>query len=307
MTALVGGIGLINVDLLYSGLKRIPKLGEEVYSERFSMELGGGVVATLINLSRLGIKSEIITLLGNDTFSEFAKKTIKTFAVDICNLYTGSIKIPITLTSVMTLENDRSFISYCDNEAVKIFVLNQDEIYSRLKNCKIVCMSYGLLEVYKKLKENGVILILDTGWEDNLNLEMYHEYLQVADYYVPNRKEALKITGKNTVTEAADVLQRYFTNVIIKLDKEGCLLKNEHGCQLIEPIYTEKLVDATGAGDAFLSGLIYGICHDYPIEECIVFGNIAGGTCVTGIGALSSFITEAKMLELSKKLQLRKF
>lgn len=296
MTALVGGVGLVNVDLLYSGIKRIPKLGEEIYSDQFSMELGGGVPATLINLSRLGIKPEIITLLGNDIFSEFAKKSIMAFDVDICNLYTG-LKIPLTLTSVMILKNDRSFISYCDKEAVKTFMLYQDEIYNRLKDCKIVCMNYGILEVYRRLKEKGVTLILDTGWEDDLNLEKYEEYLQVADYYVPNRKEALKITGKNTLTEAADVLQGYFENVIIKLDKEGCLLKNKEGYRLIEPVYTEKTVDATGAGDAFLSGLIYGMCYKYPIEKCIMFGNITGGACIKGIGALSSFTTENKMLE----------
>ena len=53
----IAGIGCTNVDILYSGIDRLPNEGEEIYAKHFSLQLGGGVPATLINLGRLGIKT----------------------------------------------------------------------------------------------------------------------------------------------------------------------------------------------------------------------------------------------------------
>ena len=48
--AFCAGAGATNVDLLYKGFPRLPKLGEELYCDEFSLQLGGGLPATLINL-----------------------------------------------------------------------------------------------------------------------------------------------------------------------------------------------------------------------------------------------------------------
>ena len=70
----VAGIGNTNVDILYSGLSRLPEKGEELYCEEFSLQLGGGVPATMIGLGRLGLRAKIATELGTDLFSLFAKE-----------------------------------------------------------------------------------------------------------------------------------------------------------------------------------------------------------------------------------------
>ena len=72
MSNFVAGAGTTNVDLLYKGMPRLPKLGEEIYCDEFSLQLGGGVPATLINLGRLGLKTRIATQLGDDLYSRFA-------------------------------------------------------------------------------------------------------------------------------------------------------------------------------------------------------------------------------------------
>ena len=48
----VGGVGYSNIDLIYSGLDRLPDKGEEIFARGFSMQFGGGIPATMINLSR---------------------------------------------------------------------------------------------------------------------------------------------------------------------------------------------------------------------------------------------------------------
>lgn len=55
---------------------------------------------------------------------------------------------------------------------------------------------------------------------------------------------------------------------------------------------------STGAGDAFTAGLLYGLYHGYSFAECVLFGNITGGKCVTGVGCLTERCTEPELLEL---------
>lgn len=298
-----GGIGFANIDLIYSGLKSLPAKGEEAFAKGFGMYLGGGIPATLINTSRLGIPSRIVTFIGHDYFSNFVRQECAKYPAEVIDIYEGD-RMPVTLSSTMVCDNDRTFLSYRD--PVKITPQIRTKALHYLRGAKVVDMHEGFLDVYRTLKEEGAVHIFDTGWEDDLSIDKYREYLELADYYVPNQKEALKITGESTVEGAAECLAQFFSDVIIKLDKDGCLLKNKSGIRLILPMEGVKAVDATGAGDAFLSGFIYGIYKGYPVEECLKFGNITGGYCVQEMGCLTKYVEEKELLRLAKGLESRK-
>ncbi|MGN0521415.1 MAG: carbohydrate kinase family protein [Eubacterium sp.] len=297
----IAGAGATNIDLLYQGMERIPDVGEELYSKDFSLQLGGGLPATLINLGRLGIKTKIATELGNDIFSNFAKEKFLENGVNPTNLYSGD-KIPLNITSAIILPQDRTFFTYGkgniepDEKALETF-------YNIAHGSKICMMQLGgFLPVYKKLKEEETVLVLDTGWDDEMSFERYDEYLTVADYYTPNQKEALKITGKSTPKEAAYELKKYFDKVVVKVDKDGCLGIDGDDYFFCPSVEEFKCVDSTGAGDAFLAGFMYGLFYDYPLKDCIEFGNITGGKSVTAVGALSAYVTEKELKEYKSKM-----
>lgn len=299
--AFISGAGATNIDLLYENMPKIPDVGEEVYTNSFSLQLGGGLPATLINLGRLGIDARIATELGNDMFSVFAKEQFEKNNVSPTNLYSGN-DIPLNITSAIILKNDRSFITYGkgtidpDDKA-------KEEFYSIAKGAKICLMAPGgFLEVYKKLKSEGTIMVLDMGWDDDLTFEKYSELLSIADYYTPNQKEALKITGCNNAKDAAYALKKYFDKVVVKVDKDGCIGIDGDEYFFCPSLEQYKNVDSTGAGDAFLAGFTYGLFHDYRLKDCIEFGNITGGKAVTAVGALSAYVNEKELLEIKNKI-----
>lgn len=299
--AFIAGAGATNIDLLYENMPKIPDVGEEVYTNSFSLQLGGGLPATLINLGRLGIDARIATELGNDMFSVFAKEQFEKNNVSPTNLYSGN-DIPLNITSAIILKNDRSFITYGkgtidpDDKA-------KEEFYSIAKGAKICLMAPGgFLEVYKKLKSEGTVMVLDMGWDDGLTFEKYSELLSIADYYTPNQKEALKITGCNNAKDAAYALKKYFDKVVVKVDKDGCIGIDGDEYFFCPSLEQYKNVDSTGAGDAFLAGFTYGLFHDYRLKDCIEFGNITGGKAVTAVGALSAYVNEKELLEIKNKI-----
>ena len=107
----IAGTGKTNVDILYAGLKRLPQLGEELYSDGFKLCLGGGVPGTMVNLGRLNIPVRTATWLGLDMFSDFASNEYRDNSVEITNLYEGGV-LPLNITSAMITPEDRTFVTY---------------------------------------------------------------------------------------------------------------------------------------------------------------------------------------------------
>lgn len=294
----VAGFGKTNIDIIYSQISRLPNVGEEIYAKDFSIQLGGGTPATLVNLSRLGIQTKLATFLGDDMFSKFASERFAQCGIDPVNLFDND-GFPLNVSTAVLTENDRTFISYgVDKEPT---AKQKDELYKMSTGAKIVLMESGYLDVYEKLKEEGTLLVFDTGWEDDLSMEKYKDYLSIADYYTPNQQEALKITGAENVEDGARALGKYLEKVIIKLDKDGCLgMENGHIFYLNNANCFEH-IDSTGAGDAFLAGFLYGLFHDYSFRNSIACGNLTGGKCVTAVGCLTEYLTEKELLEMLKE------
>ena len=292
--AFCAGAGATNVDLLYKGFERLPKLGEELYCDEFSLQLGGGLPATLINLGRLGISARIATELGNDMFSEFAKSKFQENGVEPVNLYDGD-KIPLNITSAIILPEDRTFFTY-GKGSIDPSESAKEAFYEMATGAKVVLMHPGgFLPVYRRLKAEGTKLVLDTGWDEELSFSKYGEYLELADYYTPNRKEAMQITGASTPETAAERLRVYFDQVVVKVDKDGCIGMDGSKMFFVPSIDEFRNVDSTGAGDAFLAGFVYGLMHDCELRQCIAYGNITGGKAVTAVGALSAYVTESEL------------
>lgn len=296
------GVGYVNLDLLYLGVGHLPKEGEEVYAKSLDIQLGGGVPATMITLSRLGVASKIATFLGEDVFSGYAAKLLDACGVSYANLYRGN-GIPVAVTSVMITERDRTFMSALDR--VDITPDIQEETYQQLRGAKVIDMHAGFLDAYKRLKAEGAVLVFDVGWDEGLSIEKYREYLELADFFTPNQKEALKITGKDYVEEAAVELGRFFPEVIIKLDSAGCLYWKNGESTVIPPMENVNKIDSTGAGDAFMAGFIYGLYHDCSATDSIIYGNVTGGTCVEGVGCLTKYVTEKELLEKAEEIKKR--
>ncbi len=294
----VAAFGKLNVDLLYSGMPRIPNEGEEIYSKDFKVCLGGGLPATMINCSRLGVPSKIGTFLGDDMFSQFAKSELDKNGTE----YTAfeSKNYPLNVTSAIITQRDRTFVSYGGTENYSDEML--EKIYNCLKGAKVVCMQENILPVYKELKKDGTILVLDTGYSEDMSVEKYKDLIEIADYYTPSIDETEKMTGTREPQKALDFLRNYFEKPIVKLGKFGCA-GYDNGYFTVDNIDEFKCIDATGAGDAFLAGFVYGLYNDMDFKQCILAGNITGGKCVTGIGCLTEYVDKTEIGDLMKKYE----
>lgn len=112
----VGGFGIANIDIIFGNAHRMPRLGEEVYSESCSQQLGGGAVATLIQLSRLGVPVKLATYIGEGPLSRYLVKELKKNKIEYRNMLSTEERDPVTLSCVVSCNQDRGIISYKPKE-----------------------------------------------------------------------------------------------------------------------------------------------------------------------------------------------
>lgn len=295
----IASMGKICIDLIYSQVERLPQLGEEVFSKDFAFELGGGPPATLVALHRLGIPVKLGTFLGEGQLSQFAQDKLIRYGVNHVNLYEGKLAEPLMVSSVISTGEDRSFVSYQPKTGShnKMFDLSETQVYEHYKGAPIAYITLGYPEVWKKLKKEGSVLVMDAAWHDDMDINWYKDIFPYIDFFTPNEKEAPKLTGTKTPEEALEFLAEYIRNPIVKLSKDGCIIKEKGKTLHIEAARQFKSVDPTGAGDAFLAGLMYGIYKGYATKEAVALGNITGGNCVTEIGCLTASLNEQELLD----------
>jgi ribokinase len=282
--------GQMNLDIIFKEFPHMPDSGEEVFAELFDMQLGGGPMLYPVILNNLGLKAKLGTFLSDDEPGWICKNIMNKMGFDgYENFYTGKEK-PVVVTSVFSLESDRSFVSF--NKFINEAQLSDEEVYHFLKDARVISVPIGHENVLKRLYQEGKKIVFDVSWnEDVLNADNLKKLLQYVTVFSPNDKEALKLTGKETLEEALCVLKDYTETPVITTGKKGCMYY-DHGIKYIPAMEQFNSIDTTGAGDNFVTGIIYGLIKEYPMEDCLRLGNIFAGYSTTGLGCYGALITQ---------------
>lgn len=139
------------------------------------------------------------------------------------------------------------------------------------------------------LFQHNVQSFIDQSWN----------FLTGCHFFKVSDEEALLLTGRNSLVDAADdFIEKTKAVFAITLGREGTLL-GLNGATTIVPSITVKAVDTTGAGDAFVGALLYQLSkiekskmqklkpEDW--QKIIVNANKAGARTCEYLGAMEAF------------------
>lgn len=290
-------IGASCMDILCQNAdERVFKDGHQ-HCDGIQMGYGGDGLNEAISLSALGKKVKLITRLGEDTagksiFEECRKrgieideacldKDVHTYIAVVLVDKKGQRNL-LGTDSGSLRELSLKDISLPLSEEIKVVSFASLFISHKLSLEDIRCL-------FAELKKEGKIIVCDTtSPKQEEGVEELKEILPLIDYFVPNEKEAKMIAKKDSLEEAAEVF--YFNgvrNVLIKAGEKGCYIRNREIRGYIEAEQVEKVVDTTGAGDAFTAGLISGLLDGKEIRECARMANHIGARAIQVSGATS--------------------
>lgn len=281
---------------------------------------GGAPCNFLAMAQKMGAKTAFIGKVGADQFGHQLKATIEGVGIDTKGLLLDS-KTPTTLAFVhLTEEGDRSFSFY--RKGCADVSLNLDEVdMDMIDQAKVFYFgSLALTDepikttamtVVKEAHRLGKVICYDPNyrpllWESEASAVRGMKWgLDYASVLKVSDEEALLLTDEKDLEVAARKLAEKGIPLV-------CVTRGELGTlayfkeTLIEvPSVKVKVIDTTGAGDAFFGTLMQQIaCCENSLEdlsikavkEMIRVANKAAGLCVENYGAIPALPNRDRVL-----------
>jgi sugar/nucleoside kinase (ribokinase family) len=300
-------VGTACCDIIFHGLPSFPKLGEEVWTEGIEVT-AGGAMNTPAALSRLGVNTGLITPIGTDIWGEIILSKIIQEGILTELLYHVNQAFP-QVSVALNYNNDRSFVSYGEKPDLKAYQKHIQQVIHQHSAQFFHFNSSpeeGHTELMKEAKNVGKKISLDIGWDPEwLVFDKAREQIAIADIFLPNLKEAQLITGKEDKYDALEALAKIVPTVVIKLGADGAICFSE-GKVYESRSKAIKSVDATGAGDCFVAGFLYGWLNNKTTQECLQIGNYCGGSSVTAVGGYKGVPLEADVKDFINTMSTNK-
>lgn len=290
-------VGSINMDLVVR-VPRLPKLGETLNGEGFSMGGGGKGANQSVACARLGASVTMAGCVGDDYFgerllSDLAREGIDCAAVRICRgTNSGVALISVTKEGENAIILSQGANASVSGEDVEMASAAMKEAQVALFQLEIptATVMVGL----KKAKEAGCLTLLDPAPAAPLPDEIW----PLVDVAVPNEIEAADLGGCTEPTRAAlKLLEKGAGCVVVSLGDEGALAVTQDNVFTV-PAFPVEVIDTTGAGDAFRAGLAVALAEGKKLEEAVRIGNAAGALACTALGARQSLPRRPALLQM---------
>ena len=121
------------------------------------------------------------------------------------------------------------------------------------------------------------------------------ELLPLIDYFLPNDDEALRITGEHHPQDQLRVLQSWGgRTIIITLGGEGCVAAHD-GKQWKAGAFEMDVLDPSGCGDAFASGVITASLHGWNMSKTLRYASAVGAFATQTLGTTDGVGSRAEI------------
>ena len=288
-------IGSINYDYMLK-IKSMPKVGETIVAYDYAFTLGGKGANQAVQCAKLGIKTYMLGMVGDDYMGKFCIEELKQYGVDITNV---KIINEITGFSVANSLPDGNVLpTIVHGSNFKIDKKYIDSLKDIIINSKVVILQMeipiDIIEYIIELCDNkNIKVILNTAPANNIRVE----YLQKCDFIIANELEAEFYTNIhiNDIDSAKKSIAKFYkdinTNCIFTLGKKGCIICFQGEINFF-PSVDVKAVETNGAGDSFIGGLVSSYyIFNYDIKQSVDFAQICSAITIQNIGCSKSMPT----------------
>ncbi|MBY0403931.1 MAG: sugar kinase, partial [Cyanobacteria bacterium] len=248
------------------------------------------------------------TRFGQDAFAQGLKKILAAESIDsrLCKTVPG--RTGVYFCSV--LENgERDFLYYRDASAASTLspedirpLLFKDIHYQALQLVFATGITQAIsassrktvLKAFQLAKENGILTAFDPNYRQRLwphtetALDAYNAILPYVDILLPSTPgDTVPVFG----LEKPEQLIEYFwlkgvKLVVVKAGEKGCYVGYKKKIEHLAA-NSVKVMDTTGAGDAFNGGFLHGITAGVDVIDCARLGITTAGFNVQRRGALN--------------------
>lgn len=262
------------IDILFLGGTSIDLI-QDKNKPRFTASAGGSITNSALISAKLGLKTAMLSKVGNDPLGDFAIKSLRSCKVNV----KGMIKDSNIRTSLAIASIDRSGDSkytFYKNAAKDSIVPLKTAPKKLLNNCK--CFHFGssfsyqketyeeALKYIKYLKKRNAFISFDPNLrpyaikdKDGVKNRVLR-LLKLVDLVKLSDMDLYFLTGQKDLKKGLRALKKQATcKIILTLGTKGSAYMNSSDRLVSCPAFKVKIADTIGAGDAFTAGLLYNI------------------------------------------------
>lgn len=274
-------MGHLSIDHIYLPEKSIP-----------FVVLGGSVTYVSFTARQLDARVAVISKIGRD-FPAAYMWWLKQEAIDLSRV----TKVEDAQTTCFELKYNHDLSNRTLRLKTRAPSINIEELPNSLKAKAIHIapiadeITYGIVE---KLRSCAEVLSIDPqgllrNFDENGNITlrplMDTRILTLVDVYKSSLKEIQAITGLSDVNSVIKAIHKRGPKMVIAtLGAEGAAVFVEDKLHTVPTYKTEKLVDPTGAGDAFIGGFLAEYIYGEDCAWCSCVGSAAASLVVEGVG-----------------------
>lgn len=302
----ITAIGDISADILTFPIRSYPKKDFKKIVPSINLQVGGGAANFAFAISKLGMKTRLMGLIGEDFFGDYIWKRIEDLGIDNKVKRTDEKDTGITI-GISFEDGSRSLISSWGTNS--LFSKNDFEVEDI--EGKALCLSgYNFLkglqkDVYKLFvhaRDLGIVVGLEPDLKSGVrcDINQLKKTLKLVDLFFLNKEEGKMITqeteGKRIVEKTLDL---GCGALALKLGERGCMVGTKADITRIKPFKVNP-ISTTGAGDVFNAAFTYEYLKSKDVKKAGKFANAAGALSTIKIGS-KRFSTEEQVVKFMKR------
>lgn len=306
-------VGDANPDLLLTG-DTVPRFGQaEQLLDTAELLLGGSAAIVASGLARLGVRTALVAVVGDDQFGSAVLGQLRAGGVDVSAVAVDP-STPTGLSVVLSEPADRAILTLPGT----IPTLRADAVREALQTLRPRHVHFASLFLLPGLAAElpgllddvaatGATSSIDTNWDPAERWTGLEDVLSRVDVFLPNREEALAIAGairgrtSTDLDEAAAALSALGCRVVVKAGAEGGIAFGAGARVAAAPGLVLDVVDTTGAGDSFDAGYLAALQEGVADEaDRLRWAAAAGSLSVRGAGGTGAQATRAELAALAE-------
>lgn len=277
-------------------------LGSKIEVERTVFGVGGGATNSAVTFSRQGFRTAALVKLGADEAGEAVLKSLKKEKIVPIALKSASDGTGYS-TILLTRGGERTILVY---RGVSDDFKKEEIPWRKLKS-KWAYIASGeiplplMKNIVSHLKNNGAKLAMNPSkFYLNLDKSKLKEIFSYLDVVIVNREEASYLTGIDYKNERGifSKFDEFIQGIAVMTDgASGALVSDGRYIYRAGKFSEKKLVDRTGAGDAFGSGFVAGLMQENDINYALRLASANATSVVERIGTQAGILKKADFNE----------
>jgi sugar/nucleoside kinase (ribokinase family) len=263
----------------------------EVYGGKMEVEevtilSGGGATNTAVSFARKDLKTAVVAEMGNDPQSLLIHRDLEEAQVDTRFLVQESGETTAVSVVLIAYDGGRSIMVHRGAAAM---LTKSDLPLNEIETRWIHITSLGgNMELLKTLlhwaKSKQIRVSLNPGMREIQHKEKLLSLPNFVEILFLNKDEAKVLWGTDGVKPGAHVS-------VITDGERGGKVSVAGKVSFFEGIKVKKVVDTTGAGDAFASGMVAGVLYGKTYEQAVKWGVKNATNVLKYIGAKKGLLT----------------